>query len=490
MNKNFYNLMSLAVIGIMALPVGIAVFVFGFYLGDNPCILCWQERMGMIVIGLLGLATLRYGAKKFYLGSILVTACVGIYMTFRHVGLHAGKDIGQGFSLTIFETHTYTWAMLTYWIVLIAVSLMILLFGSSENEKVQKISGLKKSAAIVFLVVTAANLVQAFISSGPPPYIAHGDPVRLSFNPAQWEWSTAKWPIGKEFSLRGAYDVDRPDLVDGMITQESKNQSAPISASAVLTTLSQKDLGQDFDSVVMGIDYDNTTNEFSIVSKDWTIYLMDSNLEKIKKSVTIDPYYGVNLEKAVDVTSLGNGKYNAISFNKSFVVVEDNGTADINKNYRFFLDGYDTFDHITRGRFTTVRAKLMYILGLDYDKEANSYFTLTVPNNKTKKLILSRFDANDRTLSQEDIVKVDSSLKVKEGRDLGEFYITAMDVVEDKIYALSRQYNSILVISKETNKVIDIYAFDENIKDPRGLTVKDGKFYILTSSQKLFILDK
>ncbi|KAB7519581.1 disulfide bond formation protein B, partial [Flagellimonas olearia] len=46
MNKEtrFYNLFSLAILGILIFPVGLANFYFGYVLKDSPCIFCWAQR--------------------------------------------------------------------------------------------------------------------------------------------------------------------------------------------------------------------------------------------------------------------------------------------------------------------------------------------------------------------------------------------------------------------------------------------------------------
>lgn len=59
--QGFFNLMSLAITALVALPVGIACLVLGFGLGDNPCVMCWAERITMIAISLIALFIIRYG---------------------------------------------------------------------------------------------------------------------------------------------------------------------------------------------------------------------------------------------------------------------------------------------------------------------------------------------------------------------------------------------------------------------------------------------
>ena len=58
-----YVLVSLAVLALSIVPVGGAVFVLGFGAGDSPCVMCWEQRIGMIIIALIGLFVLRYGPR-------------------------------------------------------------------------------------------------------------------------------------------------------------------------------------------------------------------------------------------------------------------------------------------------------------------------------------------------------------------------------------------------------------------------------------------
>lgn len=55
MQKRFNLLMTTAVLLILAIPVGIANIYLGYVVGESPCTLCWFERIGMILIGVLGI---------------------------------------------------------------------------------------------------------------------------------------------------------------------------------------------------------------------------------------------------------------------------------------------------------------------------------------------------------------------------------------------------------------------------------------------------
>ena len=104
--KTFYDLICWGGLLIVLLPVGIANVILGYFMGDSPCTLCWGQRQEMAYIGVVALFMVRYGFKPKYLATMLVMAAVGLYMSFRHYGNHAMRDVGQGFGLDVFGIHT------------------------------------------------------------------------------------------------------------------------------------------------------------------------------------------------------------------------------------------------------------------------------------------------------------------------------------------------------------------------------------------------
>ncbi|MBZ7960924.1 disulfide bond formation protein B [Campylobacter molothri] len=70
LNKNdqyFYLFMTTAVLLILAVPVGFANIYLGYFHNESPCTLCWFERIGMVIIGVLGMLILRYGPQIKYI---------------------------------------------------------------------------------------------------------------------------------------------------------------------------------------------------------------------------------------------------------------------------------------------------------------------------------------------------------------------------------------------------------------------------------------
>ena len=106
-HEHLYPALSAAVIALSVVPVGVAVFVLGFAWGDSPCVVCWEQRIGMLLVALAGVFILRYGPRPRYIGVAVLVATWGVFMSIRHTSMHAARDIGQGFSIEVFGAHTW-----------------------------------------------------------------------------------------------------------------------------------------------------------------------------------------------------------------------------------------------------------------------------------------------------------------------------------------------------------------------------------------------
>ena len=202
---------AVAVLALCLGPIGIAAFVLGFLHGESPCVLCWAQRIGMILIALTGLLILRFGPRPRYIGLGILISAHGLYMALRHSSLHMSRDVGQGFAIEIMGAHTYIWSGVIFGAALLLMGGLLLVVRDGElRSDGRGLTGLGSLAMVVFLVSVAGNIVQAFAATGPPPFIGQGDPVRFSFNPRHWVWSLDEWKTGA-ISWRGPWDIEKPD---------------------------------------------------------------------------------------------------------------------------------------------------------------------------------------------------------------------------------------------------------------------------------------
>lgn len=399
--QRFYNIVSLASMALVILPIGVASVVLGFGLGDNPCILCWQERAVMMFISLTTLFILRYGLRPKYLAMLIFYCAIGIFMSLRHTGAHFLRDIGQGFAMEIFGLHTYTWGVFIYWFIFMALALILGVFGNqlvdNEDGEIRYLSKVQGAAFVVFFLILGLNSIQALTQVGPPPFIGHSDPIRFSWKPADWKWSTGNWAnLFKPFSLRGDYDVSLP-----VSKVQAKRNIAMFESGDELIKVREVRLPKEIVGNITDIDYHPKSKIFAISTDKYFIYILDQNLSQIKSFVKLDHLYSVEIKTLTGVSFIEPNKLMAIGVNKSYAILRLDDEAKFEDQYAHFMEGTDGVRETRRGRFSTVRSKYAYIQSLAFDRETRELITLSVPNNKFNKIISTKFSSVDYLLNSE-----------------------------------------------------------------------------------------
>ncbi len=473
-----YTVLGLAVLALTVVPVGIAVFILGFVYGDSPCVMCWEQRIGMALVALTGLFVLRYGPRPRYIGLAVLIGAWGLHMGVRHSSLHLARDIGQGFSLEILGAHTYTWSVFIFWACVVTMGVLLVWLKDHEAAAPAPFRMIDSLTAGAFLVVIAANAVQAFASTGPPPYMGQGDPVRFSFNPRHWVWSLEEWDLEAPVSWRGRWAVGKPSL-DGV---DAAPATGPVSGAVAAVVTGRRALTLPLTGTVTDLAYDATADRFALTTQQG-IYLADGGLTTVAKHTTVDPGFSVDLGTFSGVAFLDAHTVVAVSDNKSYVVLKDAAAVDPDANFRFFLDGFDQFEHVSRSRLTTVRARLMYVMSATYDPATDSLLTVSVPNAKNRRLVVSRFDRKDMTLSEEYVptLAADRGLALGARRTLDEYIVTGAAVADGVLYALSAAHSTILGIDLGTHRVVSAKTVD-GLDRPTGLAIKGDTFVIVNGS--------
>lgn len=481
---SIYTALALAVLALAVVPIGSAVFILGFIWGDSPCVMCWEQRIGMALIALLGLFVLRYGPRPRYLGLAVLVGAYGVFMGLRHVASHAARDIGQGFSASILGAHTYTWSLFIFWMSVVTMGVLLVLVRQEHLEGgARALRPLERLAGAVFLVVIGANAVQAFASTGPPPFMGQPDPVRFSFNPRHWVWSLDEWhsvPI----SWRGRWQVERP----GAMHPSTDPAAGPLVNLRVLPVLEQRPLALALEGTPADLAYDAATDQF-LVTTAHGVYLTDGGLQRVVRHTVVDPGFAVDLGEFAGAAFLEEGALMAMGENKSYVILAPSDTADADANFRYFRSAADQFEEVARSRFGTVRARMMYAHALAYDPSTRSLFTVSAPNAKTRRLVISRFDRGDLTLSEEysPALAGSTGLRLAEQRSLHEYLVTAATIANGRLYALSAAFRTLLVVDLAQRAVVEAYAVP-GITRPTGLALRDGTFYIVDETGTLTLV--
>jgi disulfide bond formation protein DsbB len=479
-----YTLLALAVLVLAVVPIGTAVFLLGFVYGDSPCVMCWEQRIGMALVALVGLFVLRYGPKPKYIGLSVLVAGWGVFMGIRHTGMHAARDVGQGFSLEILGAHTYTWALLIYWVCVMTMGALLTTMRKADIEDgPRRLRPLEALAGLVFLVVIAGNVVQAFASTGPPPYMGQSDPVRFSFNPKHWVWSLEEWSPAP-ISLRSRWSIDKPAAA----SVNDDPDAGPLAGLPTLPVLRRGHLGLVLSGTPTDLAYDAASDQF-LLTTERGVYLVDSALGRVNRYTIVDPGYSVDLGRLSGAAFLDKNEIVVVGENKSYVVLSPSDKASADENFRYFLESFDRFDEVRRSRFGTVRARMMYVMSAAYDPTTRSIYTVTVPNNKVKGLVVSRFDRDDRVLSEEFLPKLaaGSGLALQGKRTLDELFVTGATIADDRMYAISAAYSTLLTIDLATRAVVAAHTVP-GLGRPAGIAAKGGDLYIVGEDGTLTVV--
>ena len=356
--------LALAVLLLSAVPIGIAVFVLGFVYGDSPCVMCWEQRIGMALVALVGLFVLRYGPKPKYIGLGVLIAIWGVFMGIRHTGMHAARDVGQGFSAEILGAHTYTWALLIYWVCVATMgaaadadeegghrgpAAAARPAGRARRDRLPRrhrrqhrpgvcqhrsaaVHGAERSRAVLLLAEALGVVARRMVAGAHLAARAVGD---------------------RQAEPRGASGRTRR----GPIAERCR--SLPVERELTL--------GFPLSGTPTDLAYDPATNAVPVTTRARASTWRTTRSAKLNRYTIVDAGFSVDLGRFAGAAFLDKGMVLAVGENKSYVVLEPSDKADADANFRFFLESFDTFDEVSRSRFGTVRARMMYVMSAAYD---------------------------------------------------------------------------------------------------------------------------
>lgn len=502
--RNFNFFMATAVLLILVIPVGIANIYLGYFIGESPCTLCWNERIGMIIIGILGIFILRYGLKMKYIAGVFISAAYGLLMTIRHTSLDGfAWDVGMGFGTSMFGAHTYTWGVFVYWAVIIVMSVLLIFVKNKQIAKdltsdeivCRKLNPYSKIVVIASFVIVLSNAFQAFFLTGIPPFSGKGEPERMSLNilQAKEKWTTGVWTrLQKSFSLTGRNVVDAPlvekESYPKKFSFNANPHEGPIadlnSKLEILDTkkLPFKAIGIFQKGNASTLAYNKNKNEFVVGSTQAGFYFTDENFEKVTSSAILDKPNGYDIPLLVSSTFIDDMLVTT-SYNKTLVAIERENLDKIDSfkewnTFRQTTGGLKTSWYRSRPVVLTIRAKKSYILSIAKDPNSKFLYMLSVPNEVNKNIILIKIDSTDNILSGESILKIDENLKLKSDRSVHEYYITASEIQDDKILAFSKNFNTMLVIDIQSQKITNAYELPD-IGTINDVAIKDSVIYAL-----------
>jgi hypothetical protein len=289
-------------------------------------------------------------------------------------------------------------------------------------------------------------------------------------------------------SLRGRWAAEKP----GVATADPNPATGPLHHLSALTVASRRTLRLPLGAAPTGLAYDAASDRF-LITTDRGVYLANGALDRVEKHTIVDTLFSVDLARLVAGAFLDSRTVIAVGDNKSFVILkESDGTRTdaADRNFRYFLESFDDFDEVTRSRFTTVRARLMYVMSAAFDPATNSIIIVTVPNKTSKRMVVSRFDRADLTLAEEFVPTFADGVPFAPAQGapgLERFYVTAATIADGNLYALSAAHSTLLTINLASHRVTAAQIVP-GLDRPTGLAIRNDHFYILTDAGVLVIV--
>jgi disulfide bond formation protein DsbB len=473
-----------AVVLLTAGPVGGAV-VLGVAFGETPCILCWSQRASMALMALAGIFVLRYGPRPRYLGTVVLLGIWGLHMATRHSSLHLARDVGQGFAAAYLGAHTYVWAWVTHWVVLAVLAVLLLLLREETVESgTRELSRTGRFAAGFFIAVMATNALQAFITTGPPPFMGQTDPLRFSWNPRRWVWLPDD-ELGGAISLRGSWSIPVPDPAG--VEVDADPARAPLAGVPSLPILRWESVTADLEGTLTGLAHDPATGRFLAVTDQHGVHVLDGSLSRVEHGVTLDPHFAVELTALAGTAFIGDTVV-GVSTNKSYVLLRSDPRTDEDYEWRHFRSTTGGITELRRSRLATVRARQMYVLSAAYDRDADELVTVSVPSPRHRRMVISRFDRSDLVLSSEFLPRLSPDLTLAgPDRSLAEYVVSGAEVVDGMLYAVSATYSSILVVDLGSRTVTAAYAVP-GLEQPVGITSRGPELLVAQADGRVAVI--
>jgi hypothetical protein len=131
-------------------------------------------------------------------------------------------------------------------------------------------------------------------------------------------------------------------------------------------------------------------------------------------------------------------------------------------------------------------------MSVAFDPAANSVYTVSVPNARNRKLVVSRFDRRDLTLSEEFVPQLTAGgplVLSGKGRSLDEYYVTGATIVNGRLYALSAAYRTLLSIDLAKKAVTAAFVLPE-LHRPVGLAFRSDELYVVSDGRVVAVFER
>jgi disulfide bond formation protein DsbB len=142
---------------------GVITAAFGYQLmvGQNPCPLCFLQRVGMIGVAMGQVLNFRFGVRLYH-NAISIFFCIfGAAVALRHICLHICPG-STPFGVPVLGFGLYTWSFIVFVCSLIAIGLLMLLYDPKWKVQHSKpLDYLERFASLYLFLIVVADVITA-----------------------------------------------------------------------------------------------------------------------------------------------------------------------------------------------------------------------------------------------------------------------------------------------------------------------------------------
>jgi hypothetical protein len=112
---------------------------------------------------------------------------------------------------------------------------------------------------------------------------------------------------------------------------------------------------------------------------------------------------------------------------------------------------------------------------------------MAVPNPRSARLVVSRFDRADMTLSEEFLPRLDpaSGPTLKSGRTVDELVVSGAAFHGGRLYALSAAYSTLIGIDPASHVIVAAWALT-GVERPVGLAFNRETIYVVDANGRMW----
>jgi len=142
---------------------------FEFLEHENPCPLCFLQRLGMVGAACGAFLNLRFGIHARHYAISIFSALVGGAVSLRQITLHICPQFST-FGTPIMGLSLFTWAGVVALCSLIAIGIALLIYEpETKDTPFTKMNLLEKFVSVFLTLIVLANVVLAFKICGFGP---------------------------------------------------------------------------------------------------------------------------------------------------------------------------------------------------------------------------------------------------------------------------------------------------------------------------------